>query len=72
MITDAEIKDKGIKALIGALGPTDAERFLTLLDRQPADYTQWRHILFEDMTLEDIHNEASRLWLKTHKEDTVS
>ena len=72
MTTDTEIKDKGIQALIGALGPTDTERFLTLIDRQPSDYTKWRHLLFEEMTLEDINKEASKLWKETDTNKVVS
>ena len=39
-ITDTEIKQKGVGALIAALGEVDAERFITLLAREPFDYTK--------------------------------
>ncbi|HLA94473.1 MAG TPA: hypothetical protein VK612_02045 [Pyrinomonadaceae bacterium] len=72
MITDAEIKNKGIKALLGAMGPKEADRFLTLLDRRPADYTEWRHLLFEGLTVDEINDEASKLWNEKHPTDVVS
>lgn len=72
MITDAEIRNKGIKALIGALGATEAGRFLTLIDRKPADYTEWRHLLFEGMTVDEINEEATKIWDENHPKEIVS
>jgi hypothetical protein len=72
MISDSEIKTKGIKALIGALGPTETGRFLRLIDRQPADYTEWRHLLFEGMSTEEINAAATKLWREREEEETVS
>ena len=39
MITDTEIKQRGIKALIADLGNVQAERFSSLILREPFDYT---------------------------------
>jgi hypothetical protein len=41
-ITDTEVKQKGLGALLDALGAVDAERFITLLHRDPFDYTIWQ------------------------------
>ncbi len=38
MITDSEIKRKGIELLIKGLGEVEAERFITLIIREPFDY----------------------------------
>ena len=51
-ITDSEVKLKGVGALIAALGELDAERFITLLNREPFDYTQWQKKIFPDL---DVH-----------------
>jgi hypothetical protein len=40
-ITDTEIKIKGMDALIAALGEVHAEKFVTLVNREPFDYTAW-------------------------------
>ncbi len=48
-ITDTEVKQKGVGALIAALGEVDAERFITLLNREPFDYTQWQKKIFPDL-----------------------
>lgn len=37
--TDSEIKLKGIEALVTALGEVQAERFISLMMREPFDYT---------------------------------
>ncbi len=44
-------------ALIGALGATDAGRFVTLALREPFDYTEWRKGLFEGETIESLHEQ---------------
>ena len=37
MITDTEIKIKGIETLINTLGEVEAERFISLVMREPFD-----------------------------------
>lgn len=51
-ITDTEVKLKGVGALVAALGEVDAERFITLLNREPFDYTVWQTKIFQDL---DVH-----------------
>ena len=58
MITDTEIRIKGIEALIEALGEANAERFVTLLLREPLDYTQWHRTLWTDKSVEAISQMA--------------
>ncbi len=40
--TDNEIKSQGIEALISALGEVQTERFISLILKEPFDYTQWQ------------------------------
>ena len=42
MKTEAEIRMKGMQALISALGLVEAERFLVAVSRDKFDYTEWR------------------------------
>ena len=60
-ITDTEIKQRGLGALLQALGEVDAERFITLLNRDPFDYTIWQRNLFENMDVKQISSEAMAL-----------
>ena len=58
MITDTELKIKGIDTLTTALGEVEAERFITLMLREPFDYTKWQKHLWEDRSVEDISKSA--------------
>jgi len=60
MITDTEIKRKGLRALVGALGDVQAERFIALIMREPFDYTKWQRSLWPDMDLAAISKAAMR------------
>lgn len=53
-ITDSEVKQKGLGALLEVLGEVDAERFITLLNRDPFDYTVWQKNLFNDLDVDQI------------------
>ena len=58
MITDTEIRIKGLTALINALGEVDAERFISLIMREPFDYTKWHRSLWADKSVTEISNYA--------------
>ena len=57
-ITDTEVRIKGMEALITALGEVHAERFITLLMREPFDYTEWQKNLWNDKSVEEISRMA--------------
>ena len=57
-ITDNEIKLQGITALINSLGEVHAERFISLILREPFDYTKWQKKLWLDKSIEEISNMA--------------
>jgi hypothetical protein len=59
-MTDAEIRLKGVEALSESLGSIEAERFITLILREPLDYTAWRQGLFEDHSIEEISAAARK------------
>jgi hypothetical protein len=58
MITDTEIKQKGIKALIAELGNVQAERFISLIIREPFDYTKWQRDIWPDESIESFSKKA--------------
>ena len=58
MTTDTEIRVLGLKALTDALGDVDAERFITLVLREPFDYTAWQKDLWQDRSVRDISKAA--------------
>lgn len=61
MITDAEIKIKGLEALINTLGEVEAERFISLIMREPFDYTKWQRNLWADKPVGELSAAAMQL-----------
>jgi hypothetical protein len=61
MITDTEIRLKGLQVLTKYLGEIEAERFIALIQREPFDYTKWRQDLEEDLSIEEISHRAMAL-----------
>ena len=68
MKTEAEIRMKGMQALIGALGLVEAERFLAAVSRDKFDYTEWRKTGLPAMRIEDISTAANKLAEELDKE----
>ena len=60
MREDSIIKREGFTALAEKLDPVELERFIVLLNREKFDYTKWRKDLFEEMTIEQISEEAEK------------
>jgi len=60
MMTDSEIKLEGMKAIVASLGEVGAERFVSLIQREPFDYTKWQMELWEDIPAAEISKKAMR------------
>lgn len=61
MNTEAEIRVKGMQALIGALGLVDAERFIAATSRDRFNYTEWRRLGLPDMSLQVLAAAANQM-----------
>jgi hypothetical protein len=61
MRTEAEIRREGMHALLKTLGDVDAERFMTLILKEPFDYTQWQSELWADESVASISEKAKAL-----------
>ena len=59
-MTDTEIRVKGMTALSTSLGSVEAERFISLVLREPFDYTRWQSTLFRDQSLEALSESATK------------
>ena len=48
-LTDTEIRKNGKRVLIDNLGDVDAEKFISLILKEPFDYTEWEKlfVIFE-------------------------
>ncbi len=65
MMTNTEIRLKGVQILAKYLGDIETERFIALIQREPFDYTKWRQGLDEDLTIKDISQKAMALRKKS-------
>ena len=54
MRTDTEIRVQGLRALVDALGIVEAEKFISLILREPFDYTKWQQNLWPDRNVAEI------------------
>jgi hypothetical protein len=61
MNNEAEIRMKGMQALIGALGLVDAERFMAAASRDRFNYTEWRRLGLPSLSLRELADEAKRV-----------
>ncbi len=60
MKTDTVIRNEGMKILIEHLGKVEAERFISLIIREPFDYTKWQSKLWEGKTVKEISDAAMK------------
>ena len=65
MITDTEIKSKGVQILATYLGDIEMERFIALIQREPFDYTKWHQNMDDDISLEELSRKAMSLRNRT-------
>lgn len=58
MKMDTVLRQEGMDALIEKLGKVDAERFISLIIKEPFDYTKWQEDLFEGITVRELSGKA--------------
>jgi hypothetical protein len=58
MMTDTVLKNTGMKILVESLGKVEAERFISLIIREPFDYTKWQRDVFKGMSVKEISEAA--------------
>lgn len=59
MRTANEIRQVGMDALLKALGPVDAVRFIQQYDKGYGDYTKERENLYKDVTVDQIFDDIA-------------
>jgi hypothetical protein len=60
MYAEMTLRNEGMKVLINNLGRVEAERFISLVIREPFDYTEWQRNLFNDFSVKELSNAAMR------------
>jgi len=58
MNNDTILKNEGMKILAEQLGLVKAERFITLMIREPFDYTEWQRELYKNVPLDEFLKNA--------------
>jgi hypothetical protein len=58
MRSDTLIKSDGMRVLAEKLGIVEAERFITLVLREPFDYTEWQRGLYGNMDVKELYDKV--------------
>lgn len=66
MYAEMTLRNEGMKVLINNLGRVEAERFISLIIREPFDYTEWQRDLFDTMSVKELSDLAMQEY-KEHK-----
>ena len=64
MHREMALRDEGMKILINNLGSVEAERFISLIIREPFDYTEWQKDLFNNMSVKELSDVAMKNYKK--------
>ena len=59
-MNDSLLQKSAMKCLIDNFGNVEAERFISLIIKEPFDYTKWQETLYEDMSVEELSKNAMR------------
>ena len=62
MHTEMALRDEGMKVLIHNLGKVEAERFISLIIREPFDYTEWQRGLCNDLSVKELSSLAMKAY----------
>ena len=61
-MTENELRIKGMEILRSRLGLVDSARFISILLREPFDYTEWRQTAFDGESLNDLYSKSADAW----------
>ena len=56
MRSDVLIKSDGMRVLAEGLGIIEAERFITLILRDPFNYTEWQRNLYGNINVKELYD----------------
>lgn len=68
-MNDTVLKQSVMKHLIDNFGHVQTERFISLINKEPFDYTEWQRGLYEDMSIEELSRKAMEN--RARKRDSV-
>ena len=71
MNRDTVLKNEGMKILSTHLRLVNAERFISLMIREPFDYTEWQRDLYKDVPLDDFLKNAMEFRLSKNSSEGI-
>ena len=63
MASDIEVLNRGINCLLEKLGVIETEQFISVVNREKFDYTEWQRQRFDNMRSDEF-NEAAVAYSK--------
>ena len=72
MKTETVLKIEAMDLLLKTFGAFETERFITCIKNSNFDYTEWHKNLWNDKTIEEIHEMATKFEHKKHQNQTGS
>jgi hypothetical protein len=57
-MTDTVLKKSMIKHLVETFGHVQTERFISLMNKEHFDYTEWQKELYDGMAVEELSKKA--------------
>ena len=70
-MNDTVLVNEGTRLLSQKLGKVNAERFITLISKEPFDYTKWREDLYKDMDVDELSKKAMD-FVNSKKENSLT
>jgi hypothetical protein len=65
-MNDTLLSLNAIKCLIKNFGIVQTERFISIIIKEPFDYTKWQKDLYSDMSVDELFN-AAAMWKDKEK-----
>jgi hypothetical protein len=67
MMNEAILKQSAMQHLIDKFGVVETERFISLVIKDPIDYTEWRKNMYGDMSVRELSAKAMAYHDKVHE-----
>lgn len=58
MASNIEVMEKGISCLLANLGAYETEQFISFINREKFDYTEWQRNKFDNMNSDEFNKAA--------------
>jgi hypothetical protein len=66
--SESALRAEAMNVLIKHLGVLNTERFINSILKDQFDYTEWQHNLWNDKTIEEIHQEAAAFYKEKYQD----